>query len=148
MVVFKALKWAVLSVFVVSGPASAQAQTVELSFGNFFVMPIGPRGLVPSPGLLALVGKPVRISGYLIRQDGLAWLSPQPVVLGDADEGLADDLPASTLALKGKISPPLTAMDYVSLTGILEIGPWPEQDGRISQIRLRLTDAGQNSEQP
>src|SRR6188474_2797859 len=85
--------------------AEAGPQAADLKFREFFQLPVGPRGLVPSARLLSLDGQQARITGYLAHQDassaapGIALLTPLPVSLGDEDESFADDLPASTLYL-------------------------------------------------
>ena len=74
---------------------------IDLKFFEFFKMPIGPRGLQPTEKLVGLDGKRVRILGYMAKQEqsaaGMFLLTPLPVSMGDEDEGLADDLPPSTV---------------------------------------------------
>jgi len=156
-----------------SAPAGAEAVTsiadaiTELKFRDFFALPIGPHGLVPSARLLGLAGQRVRVVGYMVRQEqpspGLFILAPLPVALGDEDEAFADDLPAATLyvhltpptAVPGAApgpapsTAPTTATaavppwqpGLVSVTGRLDLGAAPEPDGRLSFVRLQLDPA-------
>lgn len=127
------------------------AVAADLKFGEFFTMPVGPRGLQPSAKLLALQGRPVRMLGYMARQDaadavpGLILLTPLPVTLGDEDERYADDLPVTTVYVHWVASPQSPALAYLpgllALTGRLELGSQAEADGRRSSVRLLLDNA-------
>jgi hypothetical protein len=116
---------------------------VELKFSEFFVSPIGPRGLELSDKLKALDGKRVRILGYMAAQDerppGCFLLTPVPVHLHDHDSALADDLPATTVHV---FMPGVSAIGYTGnlllLSGTLSLGNRPEPDGRVSLVRLTL----------
>lgn len=118
---------------------------IDLKFRDLFKLPIGPYGLEPTEKLLGLDGKPVRLVGYMVKQEeptpGVFILSPLPVSLGHEDEALADDLPASMIFvhLEGEGTP---AVPYVpgllQLTGVLSVGNREEADGRVSVVRLRL----------
>lgn len=125
--------------------------TTDLKFGEFFTMPIGPRGLEPSAKLLALQGRQVRMLGYMARQDaadaapGVILLTPLPVTLGDEDERYADDLPVTTVYVHWVAAPQSPALAYLpgllALTGRLELGSQAEADGRRSSVRLLLDSA-------
>jgi hypothetical protein len=127
------------------------AVAADLKFGEFFTMPVGPRGLQPSAKLLALQGRQVRMLGYMARQDaadalpGVILLTPLPVTLGDEDERFADDLPVTTVYVHLDAAPPSPALAYLpgllALTGRLELGSQAEADGRRSSVRLRLDGA-------
>ena len=117
----------------------------ELKFSEFFVMPIGSRGLELTDKLRRLDGQRVRILGYMVRQEespaGSFLLSPFPVQVHDHDNGLADDLPPSTLHVTSP-SHREQAIPYTPqlmlLTGTLNVGNRTELDGRISPARLTL----------
>ena len=115
----------------------------ELKFSEFFVNPVGPRGLELTDKLKALDGKRVRILGYMVAQDerppGSFLLTPVPVHLHDHDSALADDLPAATVHVfvPGKPSIGHTRQ-LLLLTGTLSVGSRPEPDGRVSAVRLTL----------
>ncbi len=120
----------------------AAEAVAELRFRDFFKMPVGARGLEPAAQLSALDGQTVRIRGYVVRQaeptPGLLILSPLPVELGDADESLSDDLPpAVVFAHYDGVS--LDVSGVVQVTGTLELGPYEEADGHVSQVRLHLS---------
>ena len=138
-----------------SAPAGAEAVTsiadaiTELKFRDFFALPIGPHGLVPSARLLGLAGQRVRVVGYMVRQEqpspGLFILAPLPVALGDEDESFADDLPAATVyvhladADRDHRTPWMPGL--LAVTGVLRLGATAEADGRQSFVRLDLDPA-------
>lgn len=123
-----------------------QAGTTDLKFRDFFALPIGPRGLVPSERLLGLTGQRVRVIGYMARQEqpsaGILIVTPLPVILGDEDESFSDDLPASTLYVHLSDADRDLGVPWMpgllSLTGLLRIGATREADGRMSFVRLEL----------
>lgn len=129
--------------------ASPDAAT-DLKFRELFVLPIGPRGLTPTAKLLSLNGKRVRIVGYMARQEvpvpGLFILSPLPVLMGDADDSLADDLPASAVFVHVDGGVALPHVDgLLRLTGTLSVGALDEADGHVSAVRLQLDPAVANA---
>ena len=124
------------------------AGVTELKFSEFFVSPIGDRGLTFTEKMRSLDGERVRILGYMAQQEqpvpGLFLFSAIPVRLNEEHYGLADDLPAATMFV---LMP--TPRDQVVrhapglmlLTGTLSIGNHEEADGRISAVRLKLEAA-------
>jgi hypothetical protein len=121
----------------------------ELKFSDFFIDPVGPRGLMITEKLKSLNGKHVRIAGYMVREEtrmpGYFLLTPLPVELNEEHYGFADDLPASTLlvfdSLRGKTQVPHEP-GMILLSGILEVGPREEANGRISLVRLTTDGPG------
>ncbi len=124
------------------------ANVLDLRFGDFFRMPIGPAGLEPTEKLLSAHGRKVRLVGYVVREDeareARMILAPLPVTLGDEDESLSDDLPATAVFVHltgvGKHAPPYL-VGLVQLVGTLDVGTIDEVDGRPSTVRLRLDAA-------
>jgi len=121
------------------------AGVTDLKFREFFRMPVGPRGLEPTEKLLSLDGRRVRIVGYMVQQEtpveGVFILSPLPVLIGDADESLSDDLPPSAMFVHIPSGVPQHVPftpGLISLNGTLGIGPREEAEGRVSSIRLML----------
>lgn len=121
------------------------AGVASLKFGEFFIMPVGPKGLEPTGKLLSLDGRRVRLVGYVVREEtpvpGRLLLSPLPVSVGDEDESLADDLPPTAVFVhlqdaKGRAAPYISGL--LKLTGTLEVGAREESDGRVSAVRLVL----------
>jgi hypothetical protein len=120
--------------------------TTDLKFRDFFALPIGPRGLVPSERLLGLAGQRVRVVGYMARQEqpsaGIVVVAPLPVVLGDEDESFSDDLPATALYVHLADADRDRSLPWVpgllSFTGVLQLGAMSESDGRMSFVRLQL----------
>lgn len=134
--------------FAVRGELPALPDGVtDLKFHDFFKMPIGPRGLEPTAKLLSLNGKRVRLVGYMAQQEvpsaNVFQLTPMPVSLGDEDESLSDDLPASTVFVHldstGKPLPYFAGL--LQLTGVLSVGAQDEADGHVSTVRLQLDPA-------
>lgn len=120
----------------------------ELKFQDVFKLPVGPKGLEPTDKLLGLDGKRVRIVGYMVEQESPvkdAFLfSPLPVLLGDEDESLADDLPPSTIRIElpkahGMVIPAVGGL--LQLTGTLHVGMYADPvSGRATPARLTLDE--------
>ena len=117
----------------------------ELKFSEFFVRPVGKRGLEVTDKLRQLDGQRVRMLGYMVHQEepppGRLLLAPMPAQIHEHDNGLADDLPASMVY----VSVPTVRHEAVPyapglmlLTGKLSVGNRTEPDGRISVVRLAL----------
>ncbi len=98
------------------------AGVVELRFRDLVKLPIGPRGLEPGEALKANLGKRVRMVGFMVRQadavPGRFLLSPVPVEIGNADEGLADDVPAALVEIE--LADPFAILPW--MPGLLQIG--------------------------
>lgn len=134
----------------VPGPLAPPPPGVaELRFQEFFQQPVGPRGLQASARLLALDGQRVRLVGYMVREAqapaGRLILTAMPVLLGDEDEPLADDLPPAALFVHLAGAASQARLPHVSgliqLQGRLQVGPLAEPDGHVSTVRLLLDDA-------
>jgi len=118
------------------------AGVTELKFNEFFVTPVGPRGLELTDKLCRLDGQRVRILGYMVRQEeappGGFLLAPFPAQVHEHDNGLADDLPPSTLHV---ISPSHCEQavrhtpQLLLLTGTLKVGNRAEERKNV-QIRV------------
>ena len=119
-------------------PAEAPA---TLKFSEIFKQPIGPKGLEPTDAVRALDGRRVRIVGYVVEQENAASgmiLSPLPVLLGDEDEGLADDLPPTAISVIPASKKPLPKVaGLVEVTGTLALGAHEDAaTGRVMSLRL------------
>lgn len=129
------------------GISIATEAPVALRFAEMYVRPVGPAGLEGTALLRSLHGRGVRLVGYLAKREapGPLILAPVPVTLGEEDEGLADDLPATAVFVHLAPAFETAAVPHrpglVSLAGTLELGPRRESDGRISSVRLRLDEA-------
>jgi hypothetical protein len=117
----------------------------ELKFNEFFVSPVGPRGLALTEKLASFDGKRVRMVGYMVEQHGglpgKFIFSPMPVQLHDHDSALADDLPPAVVHVTvptclGREIPFVPGP--MLLTGILAVGHREEADGRMSLVRMEL----------
>lgn len=125
---------------------AAASEVLAISFKEFYKLPIGPRGLEPSPKLLDLNNKRVRITGYLVKEEeptpGLFMLAPLPVALAEKEDGPADDLPATTLFVHMPDEDAGKAVSFRpglwELTGTLQVGNQQEANGRVSHTRLIL----------
>src|SRR5262245_28211808 len=126
-------------------PAAAET----LAFSDFFVRPVGPRGLEPTARLLGLDGKRVRIAGYVVEESepsaGSFLLTPVPVTLAERADGPADFLPPATLFAQREGAQRGERARFThgawQLTGTLELGAFEESDGRVSYVRLWLDQA-------
>ncbi len=125
--------------------ASALAEGVtELTFRELYQMPVGPRGLVPSPKLLALDGKQVRVTGFMVAEDeplaGRLILAPIPTQLLGEDEPESDDLPPNVIYVNFPSGIQAHSMrGQIRLNGILHLGAVPQPDGRLAAVRLELS---------
>lgn len=127
---------------------SPPRDVAELRFHDVFKLPVGPRGLETTERLRELDGRRVRLVGYMVKADvaGGFVLSPLPAELGDADEGLADDLPPSAVLIQLPRSTDLRSghmPGLIQVTGRLHVGSAEIADlpGRVFPARLEL-DAG------
>lgn len=121
------------------------AGVTELKFNEFFVNPVGPRGLEFTEKLRGLDGRRVRILGYMAHREvqppGVFLFTPFPVEVHDHDNGLAEDFPASVVQVSVptlRDQPVPHARGLMLLTGTLSIGNQSEPDGRVSLVRLVL----------
>ncbi len=115
------------------------AQTLE--FRELFNS--GPK-LIPSAKALALNGKRVRMVGFMANMEvpieGGFYLVPRPLSLDEAGGGTAD-LPLESVLVvvpskEGRIIPHVAgALEGV---GILEVGNRSDDQGRVSNFRLKL----------
>lgn len=114
------------------------AGVVELRFRDLIKLPVGPRGLEPGEGLRANLGKRVRLVGFMVRQaepvPGRFLLSPLPVEIGDADEGLADDVPAALVEVE--LAHPLAILPW--MPGLLQISGTLGAGGREAAGNARI----------
>ena len=120
------------------------AGATDLTLHELYQMPIGPRGLVPSAKLLALDGKQVRVTGYMVAEDepvaGRLILAPMPTQLVDEDEPESDDLPPNVIYVNFPSSIQTHSMrGQIRLTGTLLLGAVAQSDGRLAAIRLELS---------
>lgn len=126
---------------------SAPEGVTDLAFSRIYRTPIGSQGLELTPETAALVGKKVRVLGFMVRQakpsPGVALLAPFPLVTNELEYSLSDDLPVSTIFVDvpeyADIAVP-HAQDPLLLTGRFETGPREEADGRVSHLRLVLDE--------
>jgi hypothetical protein len=133
--------------------ASQQAAT-ELSFREFYQLPVGPYGLEPTPKLLSLKNKRVRIQGFMVKEEeptpGLFMLTSLPVNIPEKEDGPSDELPGATLFVHMSAGDSQKILAYRpgmwDLAGTLQLGAKEETNGRVSYVRLLLDQAAsQNS---
>jgi hypothetical protein len=137
---------ALLGLTALTAQAAQAEPPLELAFNDFFVQPIGPRGLEPTPKLKAATGHEVRLVGFMVQREepqaGRFMLTPRPVAMAEEADGDADDLPASTVTVllpesqRGRIVAHQNGP--IALTGRLEYGPAEDETGRVSWVRLRI----------
>lgn len=135
------------AVLAVAVPAAAtggasRAEATPLSFQELFEP--SPRELKPTAKLLSLHGRRVRLVGYMARMEspprGAFYIAPHPVFCDEAGGGTAD-LPPEAVRVVVR-SAAGQAIPWVprplEVTGTLELGPQPDEEGRVSSIRLVL----------
>lgn len=121
-------------------------RAVELNWNDFYKLPVGPLGLEPTPKLLSLANKAVRLHGYMVQEEepqtGVFLLTPMPVSLAEQEDGPADDLPATTVFVHMPEADKQQAMKFRAglweLEGTLVLGNQEEPGGRVSYARLML----------
>lgn len=126
-------------------PDSA-VNAAELDWKDFYKTPVGPLGLEPTPKLLSLENKPVRLRGYMVKEEepvaGLFMLTTRPVNLSEKEDGPADDLPAATVFVHMPEVDKRKVVNFRSglweLVGTLKLGNQEEDGGRTSYTRLIL----------
>ena len=117
----------------------------EISFQEFYQLPVGPRGLEPSAKLLSLNGKRVRILGFMgemRRADKRNIIfAPMPLEPQPEEYGLCDDIPATHVLVTVPGNPdetiPYSAAPML-LTGVLSLGTG-SNDSETSFVRMLLT---------
>ena len=122
----------------------------SLAFDEFFVLPVGPRGLTLTEKLKSLDGKRVRILGYMVRQDeplpNTLLLTEKPVTIEEHEGGFSD-LPTAYVRVvvpSAKDKPVSYTPRPLLLTGVLSVGPHAEKDDTISLVRLTLENESKN----
>ena len=117
-----------------------------LHFKDFYVTPVGPRGLEMSSVLHQANGKTVALTGYMVQQErpiqGQFMLTPRPVQTSEHADGEADDLPPATVVVL--LDP--TQQDWtvphvrglIELRGLLSVGRREGKDDRVSWVQLQL----------
>lgn len=134
------------------GHASAQpmsaavGQPEALRFSDFYVTPIGPRGLEMSSVLRQAHGKTVALSGYMVQQEqpliGQFLLTVRPVQMSEDADGEADDLPPTTVLVtldpsqKDWVVPHVRGLMQVQ--GQLSVGRQETASGRVFWVQLHL----------
>lgn len=120
------------------------ARYSELSFTNIFITPAGPTGLAYTDEIRKLEGKPVRMTGYMVRtvnKDPDAFMFTRfPVATFFEEYGIVDDVPPNfaVALLKPREGMGSAWQPFaVTVFGQLELGSRNEQDGRISYVRIR-----------
>ena len=117
----------------------------QITFADFFKLPVGRKGLEFTSTIKALDGRRVRILGYMVAQcapiPGQFMLTATPQTTHEHEYGLCDDLPAATLFVimqekQSEIVPHTPGL--LLLTGVLNLGTREEPDGRVSTVRLLL----------
>ena len=127
-------------------------RTADLKFNDIFRQPVGPRGLVPTGSFLALDGKRVRMVGYMIAltpptADAFMF-APLPAAVATHDEGLADDIPATSIyvrlprfaATSGTAEPGIPQVQgLLVISGTLIVGTYTDAiTGRVFPASLEL----------
>jgi hypothetical protein len=116
----------------------------ELKLGEFFKLPVGPKGLEPTAKLLARNGQRVVVQGHMVKEEeplpGLMMLSPVPVAMAELADGPSDYLPPATLFVHLPDEDRQRFAAYQPgiwrVKGVLELGGKSEPNGRVSYARI------------
>lgn len=81
--------------------STVKSTATELSFREFYKLPIGPNGLEPTSKLLSLKDKRVHIKGFMVKAEdpvaGIFMVTLVPVNIPEKEDGPSDDLPGATV---------------------------------------------------
>ena len=118
---------------------SLHTDTVELSFRDFYKLPVGPKGLEPTSKLLSLKDKRVHIQGFMVKEEeptaGIFMVTSLPVNIPEKEDGPSDDLPGSTIFVHMPSEDAEKTLAYRDgmwdLVGTLQLGAKEESNGRI-----------------
>lgn len=143
---------------------------IDISFEDFYKMPIGPRGMEFTDKIKALDGKRVRLAGFQVAEmvgvcnaepdagsparkaramfeasvPGRVMLTPMPDSVNFNHYGLCEDLPPQVAFVT---VPELFGQAVpqhpgpLLVTGTLSLGNKSEPDGRVSSVRITLDPA-------
>jgi hypothetical protein len=128
--------------------ATLQSAT-ELSFREFYKLPIGPNGLEPTAKLLSLKNKRVHLQGFMVKAEepvaGIFMVTLVPVNTPEKEDGPSDDLPGATVFVHMPLEDSAKILAFRpgvwDLVGTLQLGAKDESNGRISYVRLMLDQA-------
>jgi hypothetical protein len=135
-------------------PRAVLPSANELSFREFYKLPIGPLGLEPTAKLLSLKDKRVHLQGFMVKEEeptaGIFMVASLPVNIPEKEDGPSDDLPGATVFVHMPAEDSAKILAYRpgmwDLVGTLQLGAKEEGNGRISYVRLLLDQApAQNS---
>lgn len=121
--------------------APARAETVaQLGFEGLYKS-YGVRGLVFSDTVLALAGKPVRMTGYMApplkAESRFFVLTREPLALCPFCQSDADWPLDIVVVLLRREAPMVDGGTRIAVAGRLETGSWTDPDsGFVSQLRL------------
>ncbi len=132
-----------------SQPSATLPSATDLSFREFYKLPIGPLGLEPTAKLLSLRDKRVHLQGFMVKEDeptaGIFMVSLVPVNIPDKEDGPSDYLPGATVFVHMPAEDVAKTLAYRpgmwDLVGTLQLGAKEENNDRISYVRLVLDQA-------
>jgi hypothetical protein len=124
-----------------------ESGVTEILFSEFLA-PAGDGGLEFTSRLRSLAGKRVRLAGYMVRQPaiqpGVFVLAPTPVTIEAPGVCFVTEIPPHAVHVRAAKSQAGARVAYRPgrrvFTGILELGPQREADGRNSAVRLVLDE--------
>lgn len=131
-----------LSLLLLTGVDAVPAPPEPLSFREFFEPKA--RTLTPTARLLSLAGKRVRIAGFMAEMElppkGGFYLCPSPLFAAEGGGGTADLPPSAVFVVVSSAAGQEleTLKRPVDVTGLLELGPQTDPEGRVTRIRIVL----------
>jgi hypothetical protein len=124
--------------------AAVAAKYARVQFAELFVMPAGPKGLEYTTNIVARKGRPVRMTGFMVRHvnhdPAVFMLTEHPVSTMEHEYGIVDSVPPNVVhvLLPEQKDCGTTWQPYaITVYGRMELDRRAETDSRISYIRIR-----------
>ncbi len=133
---------AVTLALLATAPVAARDAIPMLPFAEL-LEPTGD-ALRPTTRAAALAGRRVRLDGFMARMEdsprGGFWLVPRPLACDESGGGTGDLPPEAVFVVVRSAARRAIAFrpGALSVTGVLELGPRADADGRVSSIRVVL----------
>jgi hypothetical protein len=129
-------------VMLVPRPPVAFTSIPKVEFSDFYAF--GPRGPALTPEILALDGKRVTLTGFMVQMEspprGGFYLAPYPAFCDESGAGRGGLPPPSVLVLpQGARGKEIGFVDgALETSGILDLGNKSAEDGEAATVRLSL----------
>lgn len=127
-------------------PVGGRRALPELQLGDLLQAPPQGMGSPQGEAVRQAHSQSVRLAGYMVKQatptPGRFMLTPSPVQLGQAAQGDAMDLPASTVVVHLAASQQHWVVAHVrgllEVSGLLSVGQAEDHVGQLTWVHLQL----------